>query len=477
LATGLHWDTIPVTRIKAPVDFDAQIRQPEGLIAALLQEGTGIFSLAEASTFFNTLGFSYDMFLSPWVLVQIAILLVAILVARLLTAKLGPIIEERLRNIEGQRPLLRFLVVVYRRMFSIVLVLELWVAVNIMRATTWPSRSYLLGVTASLITAWVFISVASRIVKNRIISRVIAVCAWIVAALFIMELLPQTIAWLDTTTLGVGLSGVSLLAMIKSIILLGILSWAAILASQIIASSLDQNEDISPSIQVLLSKLTRIVLLVLAVLISLAAVGIDFTALAVFSGAVGIGIGLGLQKIVSNYISGIILLLDKSIKPGDVIEIETVSGSTYGWVQHLGARYTAVRTRDGTETLIPNESFIDTPVTNWTYTNKVVRKKLDVGVAYSTDVEGAMAQCVAAAEETPRILKVPKPTCLIVGFGDSSVNLQVRFWISDSEGGVTNVTSKLYLAIWKRFRTENIEIPFPQRDINIRSSVPFETPK
>ena len=155
-----------------------------------------------------------------------------------------------------------------------------------------------------------------------------------------------------------------------------------------------------------------------------------------FSGAVGIGIGLGLQKIVSNFISGIILLLDKSIKPGDVIEIQTVSGSTYGWVQHLGARFTAVRTRDGTETLIPNETFIDTPVTNWTFTNKVVRQKLDVGVAYSTDVEKAMAQCVAAAEETTRILKVPKPTCLIKGFGDSSVDLQVRFWISDSEGGV-----------------------------------------
>ena len=127
--------------------------------------------------------------------------------------------------------------------------------------------------------------------------------------------------------------------------------------------------------------------------------------------------------------------------------------------------------------MIPNESFIDSPVTNWTFTNKVVRRKLNVGVSYSTDVEKAIEQCIAAAEETTRILKVPKPTCLIIGFGDSSVDLQVRFWISDSEGGVANVTSKLYMAIWKRFTAENIEIPFPQRDINIRSSGPIEMGK
>ena len=441
-----------------------------------MQEETELSTLASVSRFFGRMGFSADMFLTPWVLVQIAILLGILLVAQVVSTRLGPKVEDGLRNIVGQRGLLKYLVVIYRRMFSIILATGLWICVYIMRASTWPSRSYLLGAAASLITAWVFISIASRIIKNRMYSRIIAVGAWVVVALFIMGMLPQTIIWLDSVSFGTGSSSISILTFFKSLILLAILIWAAILVSQIFANSLSQNEDISPSIQVLLAKLTRIGLLVLAVIISLGAVGIDFTALAVFSGAVGIGIGLGLQKIVSNYISGIILLLDKSIKPGDVIEIETVSGSTYGWVQHLGARYTAVRTRDGTETLIPNENFIDTPVTNWTFTNKVVRRKLNVGVAYSTDVEEAIEQCIAAAGETPRILKVPKPTCLIVGFGDSSVDLQVRFWISDSEGGVTNVTSKLYLAIWKRFRAENIEIPFPQRDINIRGILPVDIP-
>lgn len=434
-------------------------------------------TLAEIARFFGRMGYSSDMFLSRWVLVQIAILLAVMLVAQVLTRIFGPKIEEHLRNIEGQRGLLRFLAVIYRRMFSIILAAGLWACVIAMRYSTWPSRSYLLGALAGLITAWVFISIASRIIKNRMYSRIVAVSAWVIVALFILGMLPQTIDWLDRASFGSGSSSISILAILKSIFLLGVLSWAAVLISQLVAGALQQNEDLSPSIQVLLSKLTRIGLLILAVVISLGAVGIDFTALAVFSGAVGIGIGLGMQKIVSNFISGIILLLDKSIKPGDVIEIDTVSGSTYGWVQHLGARYTAVRTRDGTETLIPNEIFINTPVTNWTFTNKVVRQKLNVGVSYSTDVEKAIEECVKAAEETPRVLKVPKPNCLIMGFGDSSVDLQVRFWISDSESGVANVTSKLYLAIWKRFRAEGIEIPFPQRDIHIRSGLPVKMPK
>ena len=439
-----------------------------------MEDGASGTLLVDIGRFFGRMGFSSDMFLSPWVLVQLAILLGVLLFARLVSGLVDPWLESRLRNIAGQRSLLRFLAVIYRRFFTIIVAVGLWTNVLIMRANTWPSRSYLLGVAASLITAWVFISIASRIIKNRMYSAVIAVTSWIIVALFIMGMLPQTVAWLDTVSFGVGQSSVSVLSILKSILLLGVLCWAAILVSQIVANSLAQNDDISPSVQVLLSKLIRIGLLVLAISISMGAVGIDFTALAVFSGAVGIGIGLGLQKIVSNFISGIILLLDKSIKPGDVIEIETVSGSTYGWVQHLGARFTAVRTRDGTETLIPNENFIDTPVTNWTFTNKVVRKKLNVGVAYSTDVEEAIIQCVAAAEETSRILKTPKPNCLIVGFGDSSVDLQVRFWISDSESGVANVTSQLYLAIWKRFRAEKIEIPFPQRDVNIRGMLPNE---
>ncbi|MEL7428605.1 MAG: mechanosensitive ion channel domain-containing protein, partial [Pseudomonadota bacterium] len=313
----------------------------------------------------------------------------------------------------------------------------------------------------------------SRLIKNRFLSRIIGLFAWAIVALSITGLFDEAVTTLDAAALTIGNTRITALAAVQACLLLVSLIWLALFTSQMVTNSLTRNEDLSPSVKVLISKLFRITLLVLAVVFSLGAVGIDFTALAVFSGALGIGIGLGLQRIVSNFISGIILLLDKSIKPGDVIEIETVSGSTYGWVQHLGARYTAVRTRDGTETLIPNEAFIEMPVTNWTHSNKQSRKKLPVGVSYDTDVERAIELILEAAAETPRVLKVPAPNCLVKGFGDSSVDLELRFWLNDPEGGIANVSSKLYLAIWKRFKAEGIEIPFPQRDLNIRSSVPI----
>ena len=339
---------------------------------------------------------------------------------------------------------------------------------------TWPSNSYLVGIITGLITAWIVISILSRLIRNRFFSRIIAIVGWVVAAIYILGLMEETREALDSASISFGTVQLSLLTLVESVILLSILIWLALMVSQFAGNAIAKNDDISPSVKVLLSKVLRFVLLAMAVFISLGAVGIDFTALAVFSGALGIGIGLGLQKIVSNFISGIILLLDKSIKPGDVIEIETVSGSTYGWVQNLGARYTSVRTRDGTETLIPNETFIENPVTNWTHTNKAVRRKLPIGVSYDTDVQKAIELCLDAVVDVPRVLKVPKAVCLVKGFGDSSVDLELRFWINDPEAGVANVSSLVYLEVWKRFQEHKIEIPFPQRDLNIRSSIPLQ---
>lgn len=424
--------------------------------------------------FLSSIGFSSGNIFSSWTLAQLAILFAVLLSSRLIVKLCQERVTDQLRRIEGQRKLLKFLVILHKRLFWLLVSFQLWIAYLVLRATTWPSNSYLIRVLAGLATAWFVISLFSRLIKNRFISRLIAVVAWAMAALYILGLLPETRESLDAIAISLGNARVSLLSIVESIVLLSILIWFAGIASQFLTNSISSNEDLSPSVKVLLSKFIKFIFLALAVFISLGVVGIDFTALAVFSGAVGIGIGLGLQKIVSNFISGIILLLDKSIKPGDVIEIETVSGSTYGWVQHLGARYTAVRTRDGTETLIPNEAFIDTPVTNWTHTNKSVRRKLPIGVSYDTDVEKAIELCLEAVKEIPRALQVPKPVCLVKGFGDSSVDLELRFWINDPEGGVANVSSLVYLEVWKRFQEHGIEIPFPQRDLNIRSSIPLE---
>lgn len=442
-----------------------------------MNELKGLPGYPQLMEFLNTIGLSPNILFGKWGMLQFLAIVISILFAKFLSYRLAEPIESQLRGIVGQRRLLRFLVVIYRKQFWIWLSIALWVAYLIISSATWPSHGYFIRGAASLSTVWLVISVLSRLIKNQFLARIIAVVAWFLAALSILGLLPSAREALDAAAFTIGNTRLSALVLIQSSVLLVVLIWGAMLVSQFIGNVISSNEDLSPSVQVLLYKLIRFALLALAVLIALGAVGIDFTALAVFSGAVGIGVGLGLQKIVSNFLSGIILLLDKSIKPGDVIEIDTVSGSTYGWVQHLGARYTSVRTRDGTETLIPNESFIDTPVTNWTHTNKAVRRRLPVGVSYDTDVERAIVLCIEAAEETKRVLKVPKPVCLIKGFGDSSVDLELRFWLNDPEGGVSNVSSQLYLEIWKRFQAEKIEIPFPQRDLNIRSSVPFEIKK
>lgn len=428
----------------------------------------------ELKTFLASTGLLSIDLLSRWTLIQIGILLFSILISRLIARVLKKSISNKLRAIEGQRGLLKFFVVLHRNFFWLLLSIQLWIGYGVLRMVTWPSHSYLTRVAAGLTATWFIITVLTKLIKNRFLSKLIAPVAWTISALYILGVLPKTIELLEYVAFDIGNAHISLLSIIKTIVMLGALIWLALSVSNMINSALAKNDDISPSVKVLLYKVIRFSLLSLAILVSLSVVGIDFTALAVFSGAVGIGIGLGLQKIVSNFLSGIILLLDKSIKPGDVIEIDTVSGGTYGWVQHLGARYTAVRTRDGTETLIPNETFIDSAVTNWTHTNKVVRRKLPIGVSYDTDVEKAIELCIEAANEIPRVLKVPKTVCLIKGFGDSSVDLELRFWINDPDGGVANVSSQVYLEVWKRFQKNKIEIPFPQRDLNIRSSVPIE---
>jgi small-conductance mechanosensitive channel len=192
-------------------------------------------------------------------------------------------------------------------------------------------------------------------------------------------------------------------------------------------------------------------------------VGIDLTALTVFSGAIGIGIGLGLQKGASNVASGLMLLLDKSIKPGDIVSV----GNTFGWVTSLGGRYVSVRTRDGIEHLIPNESFISQGVENWSFNDREVRLKIPVGVAYDTDLRLAQRLCLEAAAETPRILHRPEPSCLLIRFGESAIELELRVWISDPERGVTNVKSEVLFKVWEKFKAAKVVIPFPQQVLHV----------
>jgi len=281
----------------------------------------------------------------------------------------------------------------------------------------------------------------------------------------ILGLLDPAMAMLDDAAVTLGGLRISALTVVKAMLSLAVLLWLATVASRLLERRITSLPNLTPSLQVLIVKLLKISLVVIAVVVALRTVGIDLTAFAVFTGALGVGIGFGLQKAVSNFISGLSILIDKSIKPGDVISL----GDTYGWVSSLGARYVSVVTRDATEYLIPNDELINQRVINWSYSNAEVRLKLPVAISYSADVRQAIELCQGAASETPRVLNEPKPLCLLKGFGDSGVNLELRIWINDPKNGVSNVKSDVFLRIWDKFHAQGIEIPFPQRDLHLKA--------
>ena len=322
-----------------------------------------------------------------------------------------------------------------------------------------------IAVTANLIGAWVVIRLFTIFIQEPVWAKFFAVIAWGAAALNILNVLPDFLAAMDAFALTMGGLRLSALSVAKSLFTLIVLLWLANFLARIISNRVGVLPNLTPSVQVLTTNLAKILFVTVAVVAALSTLGIDLTAFAVFSGAVGVGLGFGLQKIVSNFVSGIIILLDKSVKPGDVIAI----GGTYGWINSLNARYASVITRDGIEHLIPNEELITQRVENWSYSNDLVRQRAPLGISYKSDVRKAMALCLEAVAEVERILPEPKPICLLKGFGDSSVDLELRFWISDPSNGVSNVKSQVYLLIWDKFHEHGIEIPFPQRDLHIRS--------
>lgn len=324
-----------------------------------------------------------------------------------------------------------------------------------------PARSYLLSVAASLATAWVAVSIFAALIRNHLVNRVVAVSLWTIAALSILGILQPISRWLDEMAIVVGGLRLSLLLLLKALILLLLTLWAAIAASNFLDKQLRRSTDLTPSVQVLVGKLIRLTLVTLSVLIVLSSVGIDLSALALFSGAVGVGVGFGLQKIVSNLVSGIILLADKSIKPGDVISV----GENFGWVDAMSARYTSVVMRDGREILIPNEDLVTQQVVNWSHSNARVRLDVGFGVSYASDPHKVRRIALETVANLDRVLRWPEPVCHLTKFNDFSLDFLLRFWIEDPVEGVTNVRGAVLLALWDAFKRENIEIPFPVRDL------------
>ena len=340
----------------------------------------------------------------------------------------------------------------------------LWISVSVAQYGDWPHA--VAQIALDLLLAWLVIRLAVEMVPNPVLARLIAVLAWSVAALHITDLLGFTLQLLDSAAITVGGLRISLLTVTKGVLSLTVLLWAATLVSTLFDRRITRVTQITPRARVLLGKLLKTTLVSLAVLLSLTSIGVDLSTFALFTGALGVGIGLGLQRTVSNLFSGMVLLLDKSIKPGDIIEV----GGTYGWVSALGARYVAVETRDGTEFLIPNEDIITHQVVNWSHNDEHVRLKVQVRVPHDSDLDQVIALMREAAAHPRRILSSPPPNVLILSFSETAIELEVRFWIADAQNGVHNVKSEVLYEVWKLFRQEGIQIPYPKRDLYVRSN-------
>jgi small-conductance mechanosensitive channel len=366
----------------------------------------------------------------------------------------------------GWPPLLRMVV---RSLVNHLGLIAFIVVLSIVRASIHAEleqpRTYLLLVAINLTTAWLLINVVTSVIHNQFANRVVTISIWTIAALSILRLLGPVTATLDApaVTLMVGGLRITPLLVLKTTALLLLTLWLANAIANFLDKRVEAFTDLTPSIQVLISKLIRIVLITLAVVIALNSMGIDLSVLALFSGAVGVGLGFGLQKIVSNLVSGIILLADKSIKPGDVISV----GDQIGRVGIMGARYTSVDTRDGREYLIPNEDFITQRVANWSYSSELVRLTVNFNTTYDSDPRRVMELAALAALSIERVMRKPAPCCMVSAFGASALEFEMWFWIRDPAAGIQNVKSDVLLALWDALDAEGARLwrPTPARVI------------
>ncbi len=297
--------------------------------------------------------------------------------------------------------------------------------------------------------------------------KIISTSIWGVVALHLVGWLPAVEVFMDQLAIGTGEHRVSLLMAAKFVVLSALYLLLALWLSGVIEQWLKSAPHVNVSMRVGISKISKVALLTVAIILALTEAGVNLASLTVFGGALGVGIGFGLQKIVSNFISGFILLGDRSIRPGDVISV----GNNYGWVKELRARYIVVRNRDGVETLIPNENLVTTDVINWSYSDRRVRVRIPVQISYDDDPEQAMAIMEQAATANERALKSPEPAVRLMEFADSGIALELRVWMTDPEEGVGNVRSDINLAIWHGFKEAGITIPYPQRDVHLRQVV------
>lgn len=402
--------------------------------------------------------------------IQAGILFAALLPAALFGPQLKKLIQSQVAPRAPYGILRRAASAFAHLATPIALYIILQIAVVVLKALSISTGLTEAGV--SLLTAWIVIRLVTLVIRSPFWSKTAFYVAWPIAALDAFGVLDDVVAQLQAFSVPIGTDDngnpqrFSALDFIRTVFIFGILFWAASFANKFIKGRISTIDELTVSFKALLSKILDVLMPIIALIAALQIVGFPFGTLAIFGGAIGLGVGLGMQRTVSNFFAGFTLIADKSIKPGDVIEV----GDTYGWVTQMSARYVSVRTRDGTAHLVPNDVFINEGVTNWSHSDRVVRLHAGFGVSYGVrDVRGLARAAEARALEIERVLKTPAPRCNLMEFGDSSINFDLRFWINDPANGTANVRSDVMMEIWDMLHEMGIEVPFPQRDLHIKS--------
>jgi small-conductance mechanosensitive channel len=407
---------------------------------------------------------------SPWFYLQFGLILAAAGIAYAADAAIRARVDMTSLAMRWPLPLRHFARVLVGSASTAVFAILVIAERVTMYHLTWPSRSYLLMVAAKLALAWLVIRLVTSVIRNAFIVKLVSIAAWFVAALSILGQLETAAETLDSFAIEIGGLRLTPLLLIKAGALLIATLWLTNIASNYIESRITRASDLTPSIQVLLVKIIRIGLMVVAIAIALGAVGINLSALAVFTGAAGVGIGLGLQKIVANFISGIILLADKSVKPGDLVTI----GDSSGRISAMKTRYISVAAGDGREFLIPNEDLVTQKVVNWTYTDKNTLVKVLFSTNYDADPRLVCKLAIEVGAAAPRAIKNKPPNCILTEFAEAGMKFSLTFWIADPDG-MDGVKSEVMLALWDAFKREGIRVPYPVREIRVRGgALPVE---
>lgn len=301
--------------------------------------------------------------------------------------------------------------------------------------------------------------------KEDLISDILKFLIIMIWALIYLDAYDPIVKSLDKFGYAIGNYKLTLFVLLKGFITFVLLMYFTLSFSGYLEKRLYRLSNVKPSLRVLLGKVLKILLITFVIIITIESIGLDIRTLTVFSATMGLALGLGLQKLLSNLVSGLILLGDSSIKPGDVIAVD----ETFGWVNNIGGRYVSIITRDGKEHLVPNEQLITEKVENWSFTNQNIRIRVPIGVSYDSDVHQVRDLLLKAAKETKRVLETPAPNCLLRGFGDSSIDFELRIWINDPINGMGNIQSELLFNVWDIFKEHGIVIPYPQRDVHVKA--------